>query len=101
MGADINTVGFAACPGLPVRINKAAPGYSSIRTAYAVASDGDTIEMQEKTFSENLTLDDGISLKLEGGYNCVFSSRPGYSTLRGKITLRGPGKTVIEKLTIK
>jgi hypothetical protein len=101
MGADISTVGYMACSNLPVRINNATPGYLSVQTAYAAASDGDTIKMQERTFSENLTLDDGLNIKLEGGYNCSFSSNVGYSTISDKIIIGGLGKVKVENLILK
>jgi hypothetical protein len=89
-----------ACANLPVRINNSEPGYSSISEAYSHASSNNTLWIQDKTFSGDLSFGNNI-ITLKGGYNCGFSSITGYSTISGKVTIGGTGRVTADRLIIK
>jgi hypothetical protein len=92
----------AACPNLPVRINNTAPGYPTISTAYTAASTSDTIWIQDKTFSGDLSFGNSIIITLIGGYNCGFTSNDSkYSTITGKVTIGGLGRVAFDKVIIQ
>lgn len=68
--------------GEPVRVmGSSTTYYSSLQTAYDSASDGDTIECKETTLSEDIDMDRGITVIVEGGYDCSFSSVSGITTV--------------------
>ncbi len=76
-----------ACSNLPVRI--AGNYYSSIQAAYSVVPNGGTIQVQAQTITENPTMNRNISITLQGGYDC------GYTTYTGNVTnLKGMIQTV-------
>jgi hypothetical protein len=99
---DIGAYEYAAgCANLPVRINNAAPGYSTISAAYTAASANDALWIQDKTYTGDLSFGDDIIITLKGGYNCAFSSNEGYSTIAGKMTIGGMGKVTMDKIILK
>jgi hypothetical protein len=68
--------------GEPVRVTGSSTAYySSLQTAYDSASDGDTIECKETTLSEDIEMDRGITVTVEGGFECSFSSVSGVTTI--------------------
>jgi hypothetical protein len=90
---------FAICPAHAATIEGDTVYYSSISSAYAEAGSGKKILIQAMTFNEDLDVNKNITIK--GGYDCGFTSNPGYSTVIGKVTVGGPGKVIIEKLIIQ
>jgi PKD repeat protein len=72
----------------PARITGVAPvHYSSMQAAYDDAEDGGTIQSQAQVFVEDLTINRNISLTLEGGYDCDYSTHIGITTLHGDMTI--------------
>jgi len=66
-----------------------ATGYSSVNAAYASANSGAVIHLLGTELVESLILDNGKSIKLEGGYNADYSARTGLATkLKGEIIVR-------------
>jgi hypothetical protein len=101
MGAYITgseNIGF--CAHLPVRINNAEPGYSSIHDAYAAASTGQIINIRGTSFPETLSLSNDVIITLKGGYDCNYLSNEGYSTITGSVTVNG-GAVTIDKLIVR
>jgi hypothetical protein len=75
--------------------------YSKIQYAYdALTANDQTIQMQAATFAENLLFDDPYSVYLRGGYNCGYVSQTGWTTISGKLTIKG-GKVNIDNVVIK
>jgi hypothetical protein len=69
--------------------------YTDLQTAYNEASTGQTILSQAMAFDEDLNLNGGADIKLRGGYNCSFTERTGFTTMRsltvesGEVTIEG------------
>jgi hypothetical protein len=74
--------------------------YVHIQDAYDVAPDGASVKMQAVDFSEDLLMQNDTSVKLQGGFNCAFTSNPDWSSLIGSMTVKG-GEVTIEKIIIK
>ena len=88
MDADKSiTANFQAC-AQPVRIAGTTPVYySSLQAAYDAAVDGDTIQIQALSFTEDLNINLVKSVTLEGGYDCNYSTVIGNTTLNGNMTI--------------
>jgi uncharacterized repeat protein (TIGR02543 family) len=84
------TANFAPIPNAMV----SAMPYGTLSGAYAGISPGGVIESRNVAFVENLTLDRGIGLTLEGGYTDDFGSIAGYTTLIGVLTINADSLTV-------
>lgn len=66
--------------------------YSSIYDAYIAASDGDTIQAQERTYLESLSLYKTITI--DGGYTCDYSNKIGRTTLKGQVNINSGTVTI-------
>jgi Ca2+-binding RTX toxin-like protein len=98
MGADRScTAGFTDCGGQPVEIG--STGYSGLMAAYAVADDGDSIEMLATNLPESPNLDLPVSVTIKGGYGCGFGSNPSMTHLMGPLTI-SKGTVTVENLII-
>lgn len=80
---------------LVLRLSGAAEPYTetwyfSIQDAYDASSDTDEILTPTTDFYENLIIDRGKSIMLEGGYSADFNSVTGFTTVHGAMTI-GPG----------
>jgi hypothetical protein len=98
---DINGVAAlygAACANPPVKV--AGNYYDTVQAAYNSAASGNTVQIQEKTFIENVLLNRNITTILEGGYNCQYDTNTGYSTVNGSVTISN-GTITVNKLIIK
>ncbi|HDH05346.1 MAG TPA: PKD domain-containing protein [Nitrospirae bacterium] len=72
----------------PVRIAGTTPVYYSIlQDAYNAAVDGDVIQSRNASFTEDIDFNRGISVSLEGGYDCNYSTITGKTTLNGNMTI--------------
>ncbi len=73
---------------LPVRI-KGAPAkyFSTLQLAHDKATDGNTIEAQELSFPESLTISKFLTLK--GGYDSGYVGRNGFTYMQGLIITGG------------
>jgi hypothetical protein len=75
--------------------------YSHIQDAYgAVTSNGQTVQMQAATFTENLVLAGSYAVILRGGYECGYASNYGWTTINGKLTIKG-SRVSIENVVVK
>ncbi len=92
-----------SCSNLPVRIAKATPVYySSLQAAYNAAVNGDIIQSKAGTLTENLSINRNISVTLQGGYDCNFTTNSGSVTnLKGMMqTVTGGGTLTIGNFNV-
>jgi N-acetylneuraminic acid mutarotase len=69
------TVTNAACANPPVSIAGVTPVYyPDFPSAYAVAANNSTIEFQAFVFSSDFQLNENISITLDGGYDCGYTT---------------------------
>lgn len=92
----ITTNPCANYPANGIRIAGTTPTYySTLQAAYNAAPNGAVIQMLGLTFPQSLSVNRDISVSLEGGKSCDYSSTVGATTLQGSIT------TSLGTLTIK
>lgn len=85
------------CPNQPVRILRGGtPVYytNTINDGYGHAVNGDIIQSQAVTFTENLTANRDISVTIDGGYSCDYSSNPETTLLKGALTINSGTVTI-------
>lgn len=76
--------------GDSVRIAGAPPVYyQSLQAAYDAAQNGDTIESRAGTLVENVAVNRGIIVTLEGGYDCEYTAKTGVTILNGNMDVSG------------
>ena len=81
--------------GPPTKIGEITPSYYlTLQEAYDAAGDGDTIQSIDGTFTEDLFVDIGKSIVLEGGYDGVYSVQSGYTTLNGSVDVTNGTLTI-------
>ena len=86
----------SSCSNPAVRIGSTP--YDTLQAAYNAASNGNVIKVQGVMLTENLTVNRNVTVTLEGGYDCGFTSNYGNVTaIKGSITTTVEGGT----LTIK
>jgi hypothetical protein len=80
----------------PARIEGVPPAYyDGIGEAYGnLAADGGTIRGREFLFTEEVVLNRGISVTVDGGYDLHYSARTGYSTIKGILAVQSGSLTV-------
>jgi FtsP/CotA-like multicopper oxidase with cupredoxin domain/PKD repeat protein len=90
-----------SCGELPVLISGTLSYFSLIQTAYdSILTGGQTLLIQALDFSEALVLQNAFNITLVGGYDCIFSANPGYSTVNGSLTIKG-GTVKVDNIIIK
>jgi len=92
-----------SCGTLPVRIAGATPVYySSIQAAYNAAANGNVIQSRAGTLTENVSINRNISVTLQGGYDCAYTTNSGNVTnLKGTIqTFVGGGTLTISNFNL-
>lgn len=73
----------------PVRNLGVSPPYDDyIQEAYDRANAGNTIEIQEGVFLENIIADLPGTIKIAGGKNCDYTSSNGTTTIVGNIEVK-------------
>jgi PKD repeat protein len=90
------TVTSGGCANPPVKIGSVY--YSTLQDAYNAASDGNVIQSQDLTFTEDLNINRNISVTLEGGYDCDYTAITGKTTLKGDMTLSN-GTVIVQEGT--
>jgi M6 family metalloprotease-like protein len=102
VGAVGDTISFyvnLSCQN-PVRVTNPSSYWTTVQKGYNAASSGATVQIQASIFDENLLLSHIYPVTLKGGYNCDFSSDPGWSIVNGSLTITG-GPVIVENLIIK
>jgi len=90
---------YNICSGSHIRI--AGKGdYLTIQDAYNAAESGDIIQAQALAFAGNLTANKDISVTLDGGYTCDFSSNLFTTALQGVLTTSS-GTLTISNLVLQ
>lgn len=74
--------------------------YDSIQNAYVAASSPQTILAKATLLNENLDFAGGKVITLRGGYDCYFSTTPGYTTVHS-LTISGTGRVTISRVKIR
>jgi PKD repeat protein len=73
---------------------------ATLQDAYDAATNGDTIQVQAKLLSGNLNANRNISVTLEGGHNCDYTTISGLTTFTGDITISN-GTLTIENFLLQ
>lgn len=101
MDADKNPSAIFDSCRYPVRITGTSPGYyTTLQPAYNAAANGDTIQSRGINFDGDITIDNGISFTLEGGYNCDYSANDGITILNGNMIISN-GTVGINKIVLQ
>lgn len=86
--------------GLIPKARVSGTPFGTIASAYATINISGIIETQAITFIENLILNNGSAVTMQGGYDPAFSARTGYTVLDGTLTI-GSGSLVVDQLVIQ
>jgi hypothetical protein len=84
----------STCANMPVKNQSTGIFYSSLQTAYNAAADGAAIRSQAVILVENLNANRAITVTLDGGYECGYSSKTGSTTLTGSVTTNNGATTM-------
>ncbi len=91
----------AICTSLPFRIDQPTPVYfSTLQAAYNAAYDGATIQSLAQVSVEDINFNLNISVTLEGGYDCNFTSNAGVTSLSGTTQISS-GTITIGKFSLE
>jgi len=91
------TASFSLIP----RARVAGVPYGSLSSAYQAVGDNGVLEAQSLVFAEDLTLNRNVIFTLMGGFFSDYgSTRTGYTTLQGRLTV-GTGAVKVDRLIIK
>jgi hypothetical protein len=93
----------ASCGYSSARLARATPVYyPSLQAAYNAAINGDIIQSQAITFTENFSINRNISVTLQGGYDCGYTTNSdNMSLLRGMLqTFMGGGTLTISNFQL-
>ncbi|MGC2062034.1 MAG: hypothetical protein WA610_03585 [Thermodesulfovibrionales bacterium] len=98
-GLIIQSDSGEACASLPVRSSGAY--YDDLSLAYdALPSDGGLIQSQAVVIVESPDFSKNISVTIQGGYACNYSTVIGSSIIRGTITISG-GTVTLDGISIE
>jgi hypothetical protein len=92
--------GIVACPDQAATVSGSDVYQTTLQDAYTAADTGQTVLAQAMDFAENLAFSDNIVVTLKGGYECGFVSRPGFTSVNGKLTISS-GTVTVENLIIR
>lgn len=73
---------LAACANQPVRIFGKG-SYSTFQAAYDAAADGDLVQSHGQDFTDTFTANRPISITVDGGYDCNYTTNPDRTTIHG------------------
>jgi hypothetical protein len=73
--------------------------YGTLTGAFDAAQAGDIIKARGTGFVENLLLNSGVSITLQGGYSSDYTSQSGYTTLDGILAIAA-GALVVDRLVM-
>lgn len=77
-----------------------ANSYGSLAGAYAVAPANAVMKSMGVTFCENLDINRGIAVALNGGYDSAFQNLIGYTVIDGTLTV-STGSVVTDRLVLQ
>lgn len=86
---DYIDVTLSGCSNPPVRNDRTSEYYSTLQAAYndPATMDGDTIQSQAIVLTEDLSMNRDISVIIEGGYDCDYTTIIGRTILNGDMTI--------------
>ncbi len=58
-----------------------------LQSAYDAASDNDTIQIRNLTFTEVININRPVSVKMEGGYDCLHTPIRSTTTIEGDMNI--------------
>jgi PKD repeat protein len=93
-------ISVSPCAKDPVKIGGTPYYYSTFHGAYSVISDSQTMQMQAVQLDENLNLQNGNNIRLQGGFGCEYDTNPGHTVISGTLTVKD-GSVVVENIIIK
>lgn len=92
--SQLSTVGY------PIKLGLPSPQYfSSVQTAYAQSSAGDTIKVKSTSLTESLTLNRNISVTIRGGYDGTHTTTAGSTPIYGSISVQA-GEVSVENVDL-
>jgi len=68
--------------------------YPSLQDAYSAANEGETMQLRDQMFPENLDFNRTVQVKLDGGWNDDYTAVIGSTTIDGTVTITSGGITV-------
>ena len=75
------------------------PSPSTIQSTYNAVMTGGVIRVTASTYSEILTCNRNVSTTLLGGYDTLFTTAAGYTTLSGSLVVSS-GTLTVDRLVI-
>jgi YD repeat-containing protein len=95
------TISYNGCSNPPVQIGNTF--YTSLQSAYNAAPDGNTIKARALEFIEDLSVNRNITVTLQGGYDCSYSTYSGNTTsINGMVrTYPGGGAITIRNFILE
>jgi hypothetical protein len=89
------------CANDPVKIGGMSVHYPTIQNAFdSTLSPDDVIQVQAGDRTETLSYSQGYSVKLQGGYDCDFTTNPGFTIVHGSMTI-SDGTVTVENLILQ
>jgi hypothetical protein len=85
---------IALCSNLPSRNLDTLIYYSTLQEAYDLADDGNTIESQNASITENLIIDLSKSIILKGGYDCEYLTNTGVTIVKDNMIVSAGSITI-------
>ena len=82
------------------KVNSSGSRFDTLTQACSGAAASDTILARDVTFTENLTLNGGKAIILNGGLSTTYIPQDAWTTLQGILTL-GTGSLVTDRLIVK
>lgn len=81
------------------RLPLTVPPYPSIQAAYDAATNGEVIRVTAATYTENLACNRNIAVTLQGGYDPLFTTVGGFTTLNGTLSVVA-GTLTVDSLVV-
>lgn len=85
---------YLQCPYYPVRIAEETSGFDRFHDAYAHTTTGDTIQIRDYVFDEDLVLDGNKNIFIEAGYSCRYLQDSGETTINGNMIVSNGSLTI-------
>jgi hypothetical protein len=89
-----------ACSHGNAKIVRTADYYPTILEAYNTCVNGDTLQLQAMEFNEDLELSHPVTVTLQGGFGCDYSSSPGFTSITGTMTINH-GMITLDRLILQ
>jgi hypothetical protein len=83
-----------------IRILGRSDYYPTIRDAYNNCADGDTMQLHAVDFNEEPVLSHPVTVNLQGGFGCDYSSSSGFSSITGTMTI-SDGTITLDRIILR